>query len=123
MLRQLITILFLAAFFMQTFSKVLMVADYYTNTATYAKNCENKLRLMLHCNGQCQLAKKLQKEAQKDEQNQERKAEKKSEIFSSQSIICYYPPVIGEISSIYLSAATLGKPIDRPASIFHPPLV
>lgn len=106
---------------MQTFSKVLMVTDYYANTSAYANNCENKLRLMLHCNGQCQLAKKLQKEAQKDEQNQERKAEKKSEIFSGQSLTCNFYFNTEQVLHLYLHHNS-GMPIDRASSIFHPPL-
>ncbi|MFY8004320.1 MAG: hypothetical protein ACOVNR_05730, partial [Chitinophagaceae bacterium] len=70
----------LAAFLAQTFSKNFVMADYFTNTAKYAKNCENKAKPKMHCNGKCQMMKKLQQEEKKDQENPERKSENKSEI-------------------------------------------
>jgi hypothetical protein len=40
---------------------------------------------MLHCNGKCQLAKKLKQQEKKEQQNPELKLENKNEIFSSRS--------------------------------------
>ena len=41
----------LLAFVAQTFSKTFIVAGYYANTAAYAKNCENKAKTKMNCNG------------------------------------------------------------------------
>jgi len=51
----------------QTFSKWMVLLDYQVNKEYISQNlCENKSRPMLHCNGKCQLSKKL---AAENEQN------------------------------------------------------
>ena len=76
MFRKLATILLLVAFATQTFERAFLLLDYYTNTGSFAKNCENKLRPQLHCNGQCVLMKKLKEQENKEGQTPERKSEK-----------------------------------------------
>ena len=68
------------AFFAQTFSKGLIVANYYTNTQAYAKNCINKAKPKMHCNGKCQMMRKLKQEENKDSQNPDRKNEVKTDL-------------------------------------------
>lgn len=80
MFKQFSIILLLAAFTIQTFNKVVIVFNYYANTATYAKNCENKTRPKLHCNGRCQMMKRLKQEENKDKQNPERRIDNKDEV-------------------------------------------
>lgn len=80
MLKQFAVIFLFAAFAVQTFNKAIVVFNYYTNTAAFAKNCENKARPMLHCNGRCQMMKKLKQEENKDKQNPERRNENKNEV-------------------------------------------
>jgi hypothetical protein len=70
----------LITFFAQTFSKGLIVANYYTNTQAYVKNCINKARPQMHCNGKCQMMKKLKQEENKDSQNPDRKNEVKIDL-------------------------------------------
>jgi hypothetical protein len=76
----LIAIFLVIAFFAQTFSKGLVIANYYTNTQAYAKNCINKARPKMHCNGKCQMMKKLKQDENKDSQNPERKNEIKTDL-------------------------------------------
>ena len=79
---KLIAILLVVAFFAQTFSKGLIVANYFTNTQAYAKNCINKAKPKMHCNGKCQMMKKLKQEENKDSQNPDRKNEIKIDVSS-----------------------------------------
>lgn len=121
MFKQIIALVFLLAFALQTFNRVIILADYITNTQTYAKKCENKARPKLHCNGKCQMMKKLQQEEKKDEQNPDRKLENKSEItLSSKSFFASLTilPVEGLIN--YFTASS-DKEIKMPRFIFHPP--
>ncbi len=46
---------------LQTFPKTLVIIDYYMHTAEYAALCVNKMNPEMHCNGTCQMDKKLQK--------------------------------------------------------------
>jgi hypothetical protein len=80
MFKQLTAIILIAAFVAQTFSSGFVMLDYYTNTATFANNCINKTRPVLHCNGKCQMMKKLKQEESRDKQNPERKNAGKNEV-------------------------------------------
>lgn len=60
MLRSIALILILSIAF-QPFAKLLTVAWYQVNKTYIAKNlCENRNKPKMHCNGKCQLRKKLQ---------------------------------------------------------------
>ncbi len=115
-----VTILLLLAFAVQIFSKAFIVAGYYANTAAYAKNCENKAKPKLHCNGKCQMIKKLKQEENKDKQNPERKSDNKDEVLSCNS---FYASVISKFipATTAYPNLTISKAIEMPRSIFHPP--
>jgi hypothetical protein len=115
-------LILLAAFLAQTFSKSLVMADYYANTSKYAKNCENKARPKMHCNGKCQLMKKLQAEEKKDQENQERKADNKNGmVLSSKSFFTSAPSDrIYFIKRLYPNLQ-ITKETDRSFEVFHPP--
>ena len=114
------TILLLLAFAAQIFSKAFIVAGYYANTAAYAKNCENKAMPKMHCNGKCQMMKKLKQEENKDKQNPERKLDSKDEVLSSKSFYALVPFKFIPLKKEYPSLST-GSAIEMPRSIFHPP--
>jgi len=119
----LIAIIFLAAFVAQTFSNAFIIVDYYTNTKKYVANCENKATPMMHCNGKCQMLKKLQEEQKKDQENPERRSENKNEItLSSKSFAPMLPAVCClEVKSKNNFHDSNAKPVDHSFDIFHPP--
>jgi hypothetical protein len=97
-----------------------MVMDYYANTATYAKNCENKAKPQLHCNGHCQLMKKLKQEENKDKQNPERRADNKNEVVSSKSFFASVSIISSFQKNIFfIQNNSLVKDITQ--DFFHPP--
>ena len=120
MFRQIITLIFLSAFLVQTFNKPFIVLDYFANTAAFAKNCVNKARPKMHCNGKCQMMKKLQEEEKKEQKNEERKAAYKYEVLSSRSFFSNitHPVLISKLNFSLYKEADLSA-ISR--SIFHPP--
>jgi len=61
-LKYTLVILLFTALIAQSFSRSLVLADYMVNLDTYKKNCENKSKPMLHCNGKCQMLKKMKKQ-------------------------------------------------------------
>ena len=73
MMRYLAVILLMLAFAIQCLNKPFIMMDYYANTAAYAKKCVNNAKPKLHCNGKCQMMKKLQQEEKNDQQAPERK--------------------------------------------------
>ncbi len=57
-----IVILLFTALIAQTFSRSLVLADYMVNLDAYKKACVNKAKPMMHCNGKCQMLKKMKKQ-------------------------------------------------------------
>ncbi|HTL10240.1 MAG TPA: hypothetical protein VL307_18325 [Chitinophagaceae bacterium] len=95
--------------------------DYYTNTAAFAKNCENKARPMMHCNGKCQMMKKLKEEEKKEQQAPERKNSHKIEIVSSKSFFTSF--VFADFSTLQPIFSFYHFPFSTGfyPDIFHPP--
>ena len=116
-------LLLLVAVMLQSFNKGLLIADYYSNTAMYAKNCENILKPQLKCKGKCQMIKKITQEEKEQKQNPGRNSENKYE--SQVSFFSHYEemivPQIKEILTNSIVPYSLGHAIDRSFAIFHPP--
>lgn len=110
------------AFLGQTFDQGFCYIGYVINKAEYMRNCENKYRPMLHCDGKCQLMKKIDAQRKKDEQQApELKLAAKSEVISSRSsFLLNAPDIFTNIIREYGTENT-GTPVDRASSFFHPP--
>ena len=94
--------------------------DYYTNTAAFAKNCVNKSRPKMHCNGKCQMMKKLLEEEKKDQQMPERKFEKKIEIIcANTTLTAGVKKSLTLIPLVYHEYFAMEQKMPR--SVFHPP--
>jgi hypothetical protein len=106
---------------MQTFNRTIIMLDYTANTQAYAKNCENKARPKMHCNGKCQMMKKLQQEEKKDQQNPDRKMENKNEITLSSKSFFNTPSFVTTQITLTYAVLSCGKELKMPRSIFHPP--
>jgi hypothetical protein len=121
--KQLLTILLFAAFGTQTLSKLFLVADYYANTETYARQCQNKWRPAMNCNGKCLLMKKIQAAEKKAEENQERKdAGRFDTILSSRSFFSSMADNYGAFISIKkIPAYAVEAPVDQSFAVFRPP--
>jgi hypothetical protein len=115
-------LLLLLAFMVMSFSQAVVEVNFYANQAAIAKTlCENRDKPMMHCNGRCQLCKRLAKQDNQDKDNPERKAENRNEVlFCPEKGSLLTSPSIDFISSLY-SAMISGKPVDRASAIFHPP--
>jgi hypothetical protein len=120
MLKRITAALLLLAFMASSFCRAVIVMDYYTNSTAYAKNCENKSRPKLHCNGKCQMMKKLQQEEKKDEGNPEKKAGHKTGVISSKSFFAtafLFKQTAGRCYALTIDE----KPVDRCYRLLHPP--
>ena len=76
--RFLVSLIFLLAVLLQTFSKDFVVLDYYINTDSYAKNCVNKEKPKLQCKGKCQMMQKAKEEEKKEKKYVNTKTKKRS---------------------------------------------
>ena len=122
MFRSLTAILLLLAFAVQTFESAFLVLDYFTNTGSFAKNCENKQRPQLHCNGKCLLMKKLKEQENKEQQNTAQKVNK-NEVVSSRFFFISIDALFIEKEMIRYASPDEAAVISRPRSFFHPPNV
>jgi hypothetical protein len=122
LLNRCIAFLLLLAFGAMSFNQAVVVVDFYANQDSIAKTlCENRDKPMMHCNGRCQLCKRLAKQDNQDKDNPERKADNKNEaLFCQETGSLLASPSIDFTSSLY-SAMTSGEPVDRASAIFHPP--
>lgn len=121
MFKKITATILLLAFVSQTFAGPFVMLDYYLNTVAYAKNCINKARPQMHCNGKCQAMKKIQEEEKKEQQNAERKAEgKMQQVLSSRSFFCTVDAATSVSTKHYLPFDNKGT-CQIPQAIFHPP--
>jgi len=88
MFRYFISVILISIMLVQCFSDQFVQLDYYLDTVAFAKNCVNKARPAMHCNGKCQMMKKIQQQEKKDEQVPVRRGENKNEVLSSKSFFC-----------------------------------
>jgi len=70
----------------QSFDRVLIVADYFARSSAYAKNCENKKKPQMRCQGKCQMMKKLEQQEKDNQSYPERKLENKQEVLACGTI-------------------------------------
>jgi hypothetical protein len=120
-IKKIIAFVLLLSVLASSFSGMLLVADYYANTGAYAKNCINKLKPLLHCNGKCQLMKKIEEQEKKDQQNADSKMFFKSIILSSKTFYAVSPHPVQTLLLPTFTLNTMGTELDCVSDIFHPP--
>lgn len=121
--KQLGVFFLLAALCIQSFNRVLIISDYYLDTASYAAQCENKANVTMHCNGKCQMAKKLKKEDDKDKKNPERKIQNQNDFYLSGPQLFVIPTLTSYSNGEQFPILPNPKTMDRPHSVFKPPTV
>jgi hypothetical protein len=121
MFRKLTATVLLMAFVAQTFSAPFIRLDYFFNQGDYARNCVNKARPMLHCNGKCQVMKKIREEEKKEQESQERKMASKVEVLSSRSFYAAFDEQPSVVIHFTYSAFNDDMTVHRARAVFHPP--
>lgn len=120
-MNRLIGIVILFSFILQTFKGAFVLLDYYANPASFSINCINKSKPNLHCNGKCQVFKKIEKQEQKDQQLPERKTANKLEVIvleaSQLSFKLHLLMPLDLPIHFYQNQLLTGSPKD----FFHPP--
>lgn len=122
MLKRCTAFLLLLAFAAMTFSRAVILVDFYANQDYIAKNlCENRDKPQMHCCGKCLLRKRLAHEDNQDKNNPERKSDDRNEVlFFEESSVVLAPPFVSLISSP-IHPVVSGTPVDRTFPFFHPP--
>lgn len=76
---------------MQTFTQGFYYLGYLVDRSAFEKNCINKAKTWLHCNGKCQLMKKIIEHEKREQQAPEMKLAGKTEILLSSSFYSILP--------------------------------
>lgn len=118
-----LSILLILAFSAQTFKGGMVLLNYYANTEAYAKNCVNKAKPKMHCNGKCQVMKKMQEEEKKDQQVPERKLETNLELISSNSLSFDLDLIPYNLASTPITIDKNSPITDIAYAFFHPPQI
>ena len=121
MFKQLAAFFLLIVFVCQTFSNGWVMVEYFTNKAAFANNCENKAKPNLHCNGKCQIMKKMQAAESKEQQMPERRLENKIELFSCKLSNYHFENIFSEISAQIVAIEKNHSLKDISLSLFRPP--
>jgi hypothetical protein len=123
LLRRTAAFFLLLSFLAQTFSKYVLIADYCANTTAFTENCVNKDKPWMHCNGRCQLCKKMEQQENPDKQPPEKKSgnDKNDPLlirsgFSDLAALFSMPS-----STVRHPDRSSDGPIQMPKAIFHPP--
>lgn len=118
------TILLMFLLLVQTFSKGVWELNYQLNKAYVTENlCVNKSRPQLHCNGKCQLAKKLAEEENNSKASGTASSKSNTiDVFFRQDIEAPVLTLADGLQKHY--AVYILKPCHSTTNaVFHPPLV
>lgn len=75
----------------------------------------------MHCNGKCQMMKKMRQQEEKERQDAEKKAEYNIDVLSSGYFLVSVSPNNSQWVSIIYDTTFLFREVKMPRSIFHPP--
>jgi hypothetical protein len=120
MLQKPAAFILLMAFAAISFQNLGLVASYRINNASFLKNCVNKNRPQLRCNGKCQLMKKMMEREHQEQEHPDSKP-------GSQNILFFTVNIPGQINHPVTGTHSTYLPYnapqltDRTADIFHPP--
>ena len=123
-MKKLVAIVALLGIMLQTFSQVVIMADYYVHKDYIAKNlCENRDKPMMHCDGKCCLKKKLAKQGKEQAPSPTNsKSEQVVTLFYSDSRYEVRPITVLSETNHYFNRDDL-RTCSFHGSVFHPPTV
>jgi uncharacterized secreted protein with C-terminal beta-propeller domain len=101
-------------------NRSVILIDYMFNTASFEKNCINRVKPALNCHGKCQVSKQMQKQEEK-EKTQQVNAAKVDLVLSSRSFFAVAPEELNRFIGKNYNTFDTGNPVHRSFEIFHPP--
>ena len=122
--KKVIASILLLAFLGQTFNQGWYGIGYLVQQKEYMKQCVNRYRPEMHCDGKCLLMKKIAaQEKKEDGQAPEMKYAGKIEVLSSKSFFVQSCSLQIIKDIYYYIPVNAGVPVDQPSSVFHPPAI
>lgn len=113
----------LIALIFQTFSLAMVKTDYLLRTESYAALCLNKDKPEMHCEGKCQMTRKMQQENDNDKNNPQNNVDISVVYFvSDYSIVDIISPDLADRENKYFSFQETAT-FQHPQDIFRPPVI
>ncbi|MBZ4192594.1 hypothetical protein [Niabella beijingensis] len=121
-MQKIIAVILFLAFVGQSFSQGIFYLDYLVQKKAYMERCVNKARPKMHCDGKCQLMKKIEEQEKKERgQAPELKLAAKAEVLSSRNAFLLSLEVLPQKENRQFFAADSNVPVNYASAIFHPP--
>jgi hypothetical protein len=98
-----------------------MVVSYYADMPAYAVNCVNKGQPQMHCNGKCQLQKKLNEGDNKDNGETGHRNGIQIAVLSSKTFFATIISPVTKILKRKYHEINFGHTVDKSLCFFHPP--
>jgi hypothetical protein len=103
-------------------SKGVILLSYFTNKHAYERYCVNKARPQLHCDGKCQMAKKIKAEEERDQKDPLKQSlSSEVSLINQNHFVQIDPEFIPSPLREKLFPHSIGNVRDMSRSIFHPP--
>jgi len=103
-------------------SKGLIVLSYFTNKAAYERYCVNKARPQLHCDGKCQVAKKIKAEEERDQKDPLKSGGFTEQILINQNhFVCIEAVYSPDVRIVLYTPGSIGHILEMSRTLFHPP--
>ena len=117
-----VIIILILAILTQSMSRGIILLSYFTNKQAYEKYCINKARPQLHCDGKCQMAKKIKAEEERDQKDPLKRSLSSEVTMINENHFVSIPPefTAGQIRKD-LFPRSMGQLLNRSRSFFHPP--
>ena len=112
----------LIALISQTFSMAMVMGDYLLRTESYAALCINKDKPEMHCNGHCQMTKKMQEENNSDKNNPQTNLDISVVYFVSDFVTIELPEPAGVTLNKLFPFIQESATFQQPGDIFRPPI-
>jgi hypothetical protein len=123
-LQKILAAILIIAFTGQTFNQSWYYLGYIIEKKAYMSRCINKSHPEMHCDGKCQLMKKIQEQERKEQgQAPKMKMASKLEVLSSKSFFLSSLEIPVQNKKNNFSDLVIGTPVDKSSSIFHPPSI
>lgn len=116
-----VIIVLIAALLTQSLSKGIIVLSYFTNKQAYERYCVNKARPQLHCDGKCQMAKKIKAEEEKDQKDPLKSSFSETVLILQDHFIRIQPVYFPLALKVNHVPNAIGHTREMSRSCFHPP--
>lgn len=121
LLRPVLAFLLFFSMTTQMFRGDFIILDYYTHQQTFAAACINKDKPQMHCNGKCQMYKKIQQSHRQEQSHPELAGSVKIVLYCMVDTLHFSWPSITKVLQEKFPQIEAALVHREPLAVFHPP--